>query len=586
MNYSLIRPENEMERRSFWSTMKKLASYAKDETWTIIWATLTIIFTSALNLVAPLVVGYTIDTAIRQKDFSSVLMYAGILLGMYALAFVTNYVQMMMMGGVGQRLLFTLRNALFTKLQSLPIAFFQANRSGDLISRINNDTDKLNQFFSEILMRFIGNVFIMGGAVIFLIAIHPSLGLISLVPAVFAVAFTRLISPWIKERSARNLRAVGGLSAEIQQDLEAFKVMVVFQRQAYLYERFQKANEQAYAASFASERANGILIPIYDLAANVSQLAIVAYGAYLFTHGQMTTGIVISFLLYANRFYQPFRQLASLWSSLQLALAGWDRIADILSLTSDLKTLPPSSPSVSEGVLAFRNVSFHYPDGKEVLKHVNLTLEQGKTYALVGPTGGGKTTTASLMARLYDATSGSVLLDSQDIRTFDDVTRTHKIGFILQEPFLFAGTVRENLVYGHEDHGSANKKEVLALLKKHGLEELLKRLPEGLDTEIKPGQDTLSLGQRQLVAFMRAVLREPDVLILDEATANIDTITEQLLEEVLATLPKKTTKVIIAHRLNTIKNADEIFFVNNGEVVAAGSFEHAVELLLHGKRKS
>lgn len=586
MNYSLSRPEGEMEKRSFWSAIKKLASYAHNETWTIIWATITIIITSALNLIAPLLVGYTIDTAIRQKDFSGVLLYAAILLGMYALAFATNYVQMMMMGGVGQRLLFTLRNAIFTKLQSLPIAFFQANRSGDLISRINNDTDKLSQFFSEILMRFLGNVFIMAGAAIFLIAIHPSLGIAALIPAILATVFTKLISPWVKERSARSLRATGGLSAEIQEDLEAFKVMVVFQRQAYLHERFQRANEHTYAAALASERVNSIFIPTYDLAANVSQLAIVAYGAYLFTHGQMTVGIVISFLLYANRFYQPFRQLASLWSSLQLALAGWDRVADILSLTSNLETTKPVPVPASDGILTFHDVSFQYPEGKEVLKHVNLTLKQGKTYALVGPTGGGKTTTASLMARLYDVTSGIITLDGQDIRSVDDVTRTHKVGFILQEPFLFTGTVRENLVYGHEKHGNATKKEVLALLKKHGLEALLKRLPDGLDTEIKAGQDVLSLGQRQLIAFMRAVLREPDVLILDEATANIDTVTEQLLEEILAALPQKTTKVVIAHRLNTIKNADEIFFVNNGEIIAAGSFDHAVELLMHDKRKS
>ncbi|MBP7005525.1 ABC transporter ATP-binding protein [Patescibacteria group bacterium] len=586
MNYSLSRPEGEMEKRSFWSAIKKLASYAHNETWTIIWATITIIITSALNLIAPLLVGYTIDTAIRQKDFSGVLLYAVILLGLYALAFATNYIQMMMMGGVGQRLLFTLRNAIFTKLQSLPIAFFQANRSGDLISRINNDTDKLSQFFSEILMRFLGNVFIMAGAAIFLIAIHPSLGIAALIPAILATIFTKLISPWVKERSARSLRATGGLSAEIQEDLEAFKVMVVFQRQAYLHERFQRANERTYAAALASERVNSVFIPTYDLAANVSQLAIVAYGAYLFTHGQMTVGIVISFLLYANRFYQPFRQLASLWSSLQLALAGWDRVADILSLTSNLETTKPVPVPASDGILTFHDVSFQYPEGKEVLKHVNLTLKQGKTYALVGPTGGGKTTTASLMARLYDVTSGIITLDGQDIRSVDDVTRTHKVGFILQEPFLFTGTVRENLVYGHEKHGNATKKDVLALLKKHGLEALLKRLPDGLDTEIKAGQDVLSLGQRQLIAFMRAVLREPDVLILDEATANIDTVTEQLLEEILASLPQKTTKVVIAHRLNTIKNADEIFFVNNGEIIAAGSFDHAVELLMHDKRKS
>jgi ATP-binding cassette subfamily B protein len=217
---------------------------------------------------------------------------------------------------------------------------------------------------------------------------------------------------------------------------------------------------------------------------------------------------------------------------------------------------------------------------------VNFTLEKGKTYALVGPTGGGKTTTASLMARLYDPTKGTVFLGGKDIRSYPSEIRAKKVGFILQEPFLFSGTVKENILYGNEEYKAYTNDQVTAILTRSNLNGLLARFSEGLETKVSFGSGSLSLGQKQLIAFMRAALREPELLILDEATANIDTVTEQLLEEILAKLPASTTRIIIAHRLNTIENADEIFFVNAGEVTKAGTMQQAVDMLLHGKRQS
>lgn len=242
--------------------------------------------------------------------------------------------------------------------------------------------------------------------------------------------------------------------------------------------------------------------------------------------------------------------------------------------------------NAKNALLEFKDVSFSYAEDKHVLHNVNFVLEPGKTYALVGPTGGGKTTTASLMARLYDPVSGTVFLNGKDIRTYETTERTQKIGFILQEPILFSGTVRENILYGNEAYKDFSNEDFTKALFDRGLESLLVRFDGGLEAKVATSGDALSLGQKQLIAFMRAVLRDPELLILDEATANIDTITEQLLEEILKKLPVRTTRVIIAHRLNTIENADEIFFVNGGEVITAGSMEHAVDMLLHGKRES
>ncbi|WP_332368001.1 ATP-binding cassette domain-containing protein [Spirosoma telluris] len=231
-------------------------------------------------------------------------------------------------------------------------------------------------------------------------------------------------------------------------------------------------------------------------------------------------------------------------------------------------------------------MSFSYPNGQQVLHNINFDLERGKTYALVGPTGGGKTTTASLIARLYDPTSGTVLLDGKDIRSYSPQERTHKIGFILQEPFLFTGTVRENILYGNEQFQNYSNEQLADVIQQANLDGLLERFDEGLDTKVKASGDSISLGQKQLIAFMRAVLRSPELLILDEATANIDTVTEQLLEEILQNIPETTTRIIIAHRLNTIESADEIFFINSGQVTRAGSLNDAVDMLLHDERTS
>jgi ATP-binding cassette subfamily B protein len=240
----------------------------------------------------------------------------------------------------------------------------------------------------------------------------------------------------------------------------------------------------------------------------------------------------------------------------------------------------------SKSYLHFGNVSFRYPNGKEVLHKVNFDLARGKTYAFVGPTGGGKTTTASLIARLYDPTRGIILLDGKDIRSYKPDERTRKIGFILQEPFLFTGTIKDNILYGNPEYKDFTNVQLSEVISDSGLQSLLERFDQGLETRVQTTGDGISLGQKQLIAFMRAVLRKPELLILDEATANIDTVTEQLLDSILKKLPESTTRVIIAHRLNTIENADEIFFVNTGKIVPAGSFSDAIELLLHGKNES
>jgi ATP-binding cassette subfamily B protein len=556
-------------------------------------ALVAVVLNSLATLLAPIVIARAIDLYITHGDFMGVLRYGGILIVLYLMSLGAGYFQTKRMGTVGRGVLFKLRNELFLKLQELPIAFFNQNKTGDLISRINSDTDKLNQFFSQALMQFIGNAFLITGAGIFLLVFNFKLGLAALVPAFLIFIITQLISDRVKRKSRAGLQSLGAMSGEIQESLNNFKVIVAFNRLDYFREKFKEANEANYKASIGSGIASGVFTPLYGLASNLGQLIVLAYGLSLILSGHLTIGLLVGYILYVNNFYNPLRQLATVWSSLQLALASLDRIQDVLSLTSNMPVIAESesesSRSSSESeqtVLEFKDVAFHYPDGKNVLQDITFSLEKGKTYALVGPTGCGKTTTASLMARLYDPTEGSVLLQGRDIRTYTPEERTKKIGFILQEPFLFSGTVRDNIVYGNSRYDGCSDDQLAEALEKAHLSGLIARFEGGLAASVTGSAEGLSLGQRQLIAFMRAALREPELLILDEATANIDTVTEQILEEILGYFPASTTKVIIAHRLNTISSADEIFFVNGGSLTLAGSMDHAVELLLHGKRES
>jgi ATP-binding cassette subfamily B protein len=437
----------------------------------------------------------------------------------------------------------------------------------------------------QALMQFLGSLFLMTGAAVFALSLNFRLGFAALLPALGVLVVTKVTSAWVKAKNMKSLQSLGGMSSEIQENLQNFKVIVAFHRMDYFQRKFETANNANYAASVSAGFANNMFMPLYGLAHQLAQLLVVAYGIVLIGQGQTTAGQLIGFLLYVNSFYGPMRQLATVWSSFQLALAALDRISEVLALESDM-ALAGAGTEESAAMLEFRNVSFQYPGGKDVLRDVSFELEKGKAYALVGPTGGGKTTTASLMARLYDPSQGSVFLDGRDIRSVPPNDRSRKVGFIPQEPFLFTGTVRENIVYGNEEYRDHTSAELAKVLEEAKLSSLLARFSEGLDTKVASGGNSISLGQKQLIAFMRATLRKPELLILDEATANIDTVTEQLLEEILDKLPPETTKVIIAHRLNTIDNVDQIYFVNSGGVALAGSMEHAVDMLLHGKRES
>jgi len=590
MSYNLDKKRNKSvnpaEKIPTGVMLSRLMALVGSERSNLYIAMLFIFINSGLNLIAPYLMGQAVDKFVVTNQYDGLIKYSLILLAVFLLALVSGYTQAQLMGRVGQRMMYNLRNNVFSKLQELPISFFTENKAGDLISRVNNDTDKINQFFSQSLVQFMSSIFTMIGAGIFLVTIDAKLALAALTPALFLWFFTRAVSPWVKKNNAENLKTTGGLSAEIQESLDNFKVIVAFNRRDYFRRKFEEANIENYRTAIKSGIASNIFTPVYGLSSNIGQLIVLAFGIYLISTGQFTVGLLISFLAYIAQFYNPLRQIAALWASFQVALAGWDRISQIMSQENNLKVIESSETEKNPALISFRNVSFGYNPEKEILTNISFDLEKGKTYAFVGPTGGGKTTTASLIARLYDPNMGEIRLNGRDIRSYTPNERAAKIGFILQEPFLFTGTIRDNILYGNPCFIDLTDEALMQELKEVGLEQLIERFEDGLHTEIRGTGEGLSLGQKQIIAFIRAVIRRPDLLILDEATANIDTVTEQLLEDILRKLPKSATRIVIAHRLNTIENADEIYFVNSGTVTKAGSMQDAVNLLLHGKRES
>jgi ATP-binding cassette subfamily B protein len=577
---------------------KEFYRYIRGDGIKLFWAFIMVLLNSVAGVITPFLIAKALDQYIATKDLHGL---GVLLLGLGALYLLTvgaGYAQGMLMGGVAQRTLFRLRGALFEKLQDLPIAFFNQNKAGDLMSRLNNDTDKLSQFLSESIMRFVGSFFVIFGIAVFVFFINFKLAIAMLSSTFFLIIITRLVSPWIEKLNKNNLNAVGLFSASLQENLSNFRVIVAYSKRKYLRTLLEDVNQTTFSTAYRSGVANRVFEPIYDFAGSIALILVLTYGIHLISLGSLTIGLLVAFVSYTQKFYDPLRILATIFGTIQLFAAAWSRIRAVLSMENNLQVISISTQreknllhnaiASNTGLrMELRDVSFAYEDSGTIIEDANLSFEVGKTYALVGPTGGGKSTLASLMARLYDPISGIIFLDGKDIRSYTPEERAKQISVILQDPLLFTGTVADNIRYGNDLLKDKNDTDLEGTLKSKGFSEVISRFSQGLSTAITQGSGGgLSIGQKQLISFMRAILRQPKLLILDEATANIDTVTEAILNKAISALPADTTKVIIAHRLNTIKEADEIMFVNGHHVTRAGSFHDAIRLIENSKRNS
>ena len=571
---------------SFEESLATILPLFAGETKNLIMIIITVLINIGTGVITPYIITRAIDGPIANKDIQTLALMSLGLVILFIISAIAAYGQARIMGYVSQRVLFRLRAKVFSSLQSLPIDFFNRNKAGDLISRINNDTNKINQFLSEGVLRFTSLFFSLIGIAGMMLYLNWQLASIVFILTAIILIITRIATPFIEGINKVGLENQGSLSSEVQEGLLNFNAIVAFQIQDYYQDNFNRISEAVYKTKIQTNILNDNIAPLYTFIANLAQIILLAVGVSFILSGSITIGLLIGFLAYAQKFFEPLRILGSIVGSLQGALAAWTRVQEIISLESDLILEEDKSgikKRKTKHILEFNNVSFGYDDNK-IIKNINFTLEQGKTYALVGPTGGGKSTTASLMARLYDPQQGLVKLYNKDIRTYTEEDRTKAIGFILQEPFLFSGTIGDNIRYGNPDLVDKSNAELIEMLKDNNLLDLISSFENGVASSIE--NNNISIGQKQIISFIRVILRQPELLILDEATANIDTITEQNLQNIINQLPATTTKVIIAHRLNTIKKADQIFFISGGILTPAENFDSALNLIQNQEGRS
>ncbi len=587
--YTLDKKEhNESLPSNSKGSLRDFFVYIKDDKAKLIIVIGFIFINSAANTISPFLISRAIDKYISVGDINGLLNIIYILAGVAAITVITGYMQGMLIGRISQRTLYRLKEALFAKLQSLPIAFFNQNKAGDLMSRINNDTDKINQFLSQWIGQFVGVMFSLIGIIGFSLYLNWKLSLVMMSMVVFIYLITQFFSSTIRKKNRENLEVNSDFASSLQENLTNFKVVAAYGKREYLENHLDKTNNATFKSALSSGFANRVFEPTYEFCGAIALILVLSYGFHLISIGGATVGMVIAFVAYTQRFYDPMKTLATAFGAIQLATAAWVRLQEIFSLKNNLRieSLGGDKTGKPKLRLELKNVSFSYDDKKMIIENANLSFEPGKTYALVGPTGGGKSTLANIMAHLYDPTEGYIYLNGKDMITYTQEETAREISVILQDPILFTGTVAENILYANTDFKDMNIADLNRILEYKGFKDIIKRFEKGLETQVKQNGAGLSIGQKQLISFMRAILREPKLLILDEATANIDTVTEAVLNKTLEALPPETTKIIIAHRLNTIKEADEIMFVNGRHVTPAGSYDAAIEMIKGAKRRS
>jgi ATP-binding cassette, subfamily B, multidrug efflux pump len=525
----------------------------------------------------PWLIGRAIDRSILGEDPSGLFRTMALLFGVYVAGTLATRGQIRQVGTVGQSVLASLRERIFERLQRLPLRFFDRRPAGDLMSRVTNDVDTLNQLLSQGFTQLLGALFSLVGIVVAMLVLDWRLALVcfTIIPVML---LTNVLFARRARRAFRTTReTVGDVTAGLQEEIIGVREAQAFNRTEANIERFRERNEANRAANIQAVAITAAFAPAIDVLSTLATAVVIGYGGYLVVTGTLTVGLLTAFLIYVQQFFRPIQLASQVYTQAQAALAGAERIYNIL----DEEPEPPDPPGAErletvEGRVTFSKVSFAYEPGRPVLRDVSFEVEPGRTVALVGPTGAGKTTIANLIPRFYDTSEGSVRVDGHDVREVERRSLRRHIATVIQEPFLFSGTVAENIGYGRI---GASREEVEAAARAVSAHDFIERLPQGYDTRLGTGGGTLSGGQRQLVSFARAVLADSRILILDEATSNIDTRTEALIQEALRTLLEGRTSVVIAHRLSTIRNADLILVVKGGRIAERGT--HA-SLLVSG----
>jgi ABC-type multidrug transport system fused ATPase/permease subunit len=550
------------------STLARLTTPYKLQTTL---AVVTLLAATLTALVPPFLAKLALDDGIRQGDLDALFVIVGLFVVAGLANLATSAAQTYFTGWTGERILADLRNKLFRHLQGLSLGYYERNRAGVIISRLTNDVDALDQLVTDGVTTLVQNTLILIGsaAILFYLDWRLALATLSVMPAMaLATALFRM-------RSSRAYRAVrerlGLVTATLAEDIAGMRVVQAFTREKSRRQNFEEVNAHYRAANQQTVITNGLYFPFVDFLSAVATAVVLGYGGYMLAGGEITVGTLFAFILYVSNFFDPIQQLSQLYNTFLAAVAALDKIMDVMDEEQEVRDRPDARelPTI-DGHVRLEDVRFSYRTGPEVLHGIDLDVPAGTTVAFVGHTGAGKSTIAKLLARFYDPVEGRITVDGIDLRDVTQESLRRQLGIVPQEGFLFAGSISDNIAFGRPD---ASIEDIRAAATAVGAHEFIMRLEDGYDTDVQERGSRLSLGQRQLVAFARALLADPRLLILDEATSSVDIGTERKIESALRTLLAGRTAFVIAHRLSTIRGADLIVVLEHGQIVEQGSHE-------------
>jgi ATP-binding cassette subfamily B protein/subfamily B ATP-binding cassette protein MsbA len=521
----------------------------------------------------PYLIGVALDDGIAAGSITALRNAVLVYIGMTALQWVLIYVRVNMMARVGQSIIYNMRSQLFQHLQDLSLSFFSRYSVGRVISRVINDVSVLRQFVTWAIVASARDLFVLAGIVIAMVSMNPQLSLITLAVLPFMVALT-VAFQMLARANYRLLRAsVSWVNSVLAENVNGIRVVQAFSRQPYNFHFFRdEVNSHTLELNLKAARLSAIFFPAIDFLGSVATALVVWYGGRAVLDQQVTPGVLVAFVLYIGRFFGPIRHLSMRFDQMQSSMAGGERIFGLLDAPLEVQDAPDAVDlPIIAGQVAFREVHFNYlDDNTPVLEDINLKVNPGQTVALVGKTGAGKSTLIKLLSRFHDPTTGQVLVDGVDLRTVTQHSLRGQMGIVLQDPFLFNGSVGENIQFGGLDCSQA---DIVSAAKAVGAHEFITKMRNGYDTAVEEGGAVLSVGQRQLISFARALLASPRILILDEATSSVDTQTELVIQSALAHLLQGRTAFVIAHRLSTIVNADLIVVLDGGRIIEQGTHE-------------